>query len=769
MAENNTRKRLRIHGATTRTLALPGRWPALTAFDPTQTWSWFAENARREVEQRRLFPWTAVCFGIGILSYFEADGRPGLVAPVVAAGLTAGLLVRFRNHPIGGPALVGLLAALAGFAACVIRERSIEPGSIGRIAITPLTGFVEGVEDRPKGARVLIRVVTAAGLRDGERPARVRVTVRDAGGLRAGDFVSGTARLLPPPQPSWPGGYDFARDAYFKGIGAVGSVVGRVRVIEPPAPPGWRPALAAAVDRARNDLTQRIAGSIGEPAGGVAAALVTGKRGLIEEATNGVLQAAGIYHIVSISGLHMVLAAGTFFWLTRAILAWFPAAALLLPVKKIAAGAAMAGAVAYCVFSGSEVATERSLVMTLVMFGAVLVDRPALSIRNCAIAALVVLAREPETLLGPSFQMSFGAVVALIAVAPLLNVRSRDGRVLTLLDRAVAAATRSLIGLIGMTIVATAATAPFSAHHFQTFNPFGLVGNALALPLVSLVVMPSALLGVLAYPFGVDQPVWQVMGYAVGKVLEVSSWIQGFDGSTVAVPALGPGALLLLSATLLITTLMVSSLRWVALIPAGAGLVMAAAPVRYDLFVDREGAGAAVRGRDGRLVVVGRPSGFVVEQWLRADGDRRTSDDGSVRDGARCDRVGCVVRLVNGSSVSLVLDPAGFEEDCRRATVIVTRLPAPGGCGAPLVIDREVLQAKGAMAVRWKNAGFDVAATRSTGEPRPWAARDAGPNRPAGERLSPRDRVEKRPEPGRTMPPVPDLDDPDEISSAAPG
>jgi competence protein ComEC len=70
----------------------------------------------------------------------------------------------------------------------------------------------------------------------------------------------------------------------------------------------------------------------------------------------------------------------------------------------------MIGAVAYCVFSGSEVATERSLIMILVMLGAILIDRPALSMRNLALSALIVLAREPETLLGPSFQMSYAAV-----------------------------------------------------------------------------------------------------------------------------------------------------------------------------------------------------------------------------------------------------------------------------------------------------------------------------------------------------------------------
>lgn len=147
------------------------------------------------------------------------------------------------------------------------------------------------------------------------------------------------------------------------------------------------------------------------------AALVTGKCGLISEETNEILRGAGIYHIVSISGLHMVLAAGSIFWLASALLALVPMLALGWLLKKIAALLAMFGASGYCIFSGSEVATERLLIMTLIMLGGVLVDRPALSMHDLTFAALVVLAPEPGAMLGPSFQMSFGAVATLVAYA----------------------------------------------------------------------------------------------------------------------------------------------------------------------------------------------------------------------------------------------------------------------------------------------------------------------------------------------------------------
>ena len=758
MAENNTGERRPAPRALTRAAVLPRSWPAPVEGYLLDWQGWLARNLAREAEQRRLFPWIAVCFGLGILLFFQADGPPALWAPLAALALCCAAAFSLRRNLPALAAAVGLAALFAGFAAGALRARSVAAPVLAGTMIAPITGFIEAVEDRDEGKRLLVRVTDVRGLTETDRPKFVRVTVRQGEDLVAGQFIGGTARLLPPPQPAWPGGYDFARDASFRRIGAVGSLTGAVRRLDPPARPPWPLLMAARIDEARNALTQRIATSIGGAAGGVGAALVTGKRGLIGEPTNDVLRAAGIYHIVSISGLHMVLAAGTFFWLMRALLALAPALALLWPVKKISAVAAMIGASVYCVFSGSDVATVRSLIMTLVMFGAVLVDRPALSIRNLSIAALVVLAREPEALLGPSFQMSFGAVAAMMALVPLMQRKPSEGRSNAVLDQGLRWVAQSLVGLVATTLAASLATAPFAAYHFQTLNPYGLIGNALALPLVSLVVMPSAVLGVLAYPFGLDRPVWQVMGFAVEKVLEVSAWVGGFAGSTVVVPAPGVGALGLLSLSLLVLTLPASSLRWLALLPAGAGLVLAAAPARFDIYIDRDGSGAAIRNARGRLAFVGRPSSFVMEQWLRADGDARSVDDAGLRQGARCDDAGCIVEDVVGRAVAFVQHASAFEEDCRRAAIVISRLVAPAHCGAALVLDRAALAARGATAIRLGRESIEIRSVRKGGEAVPWASAQAegvGASRP-----------KERPRQAR---PVPEQDYPEEeISTGEP-
>ncbi|QRM27458.1 ComEC/Rec2 family competence protein [Microvirga sp. VF16] len=756
--EDNREKPRRIPRTTARVAVLPRPWSAPLDWALPDGHGWLSRNIALEIEQRRLFPWIAVFFGIGIVLFFQAEGHPALWAPLGAFALFSAGAIALRRNLVAFSALIALAALFAGFSAGVIRARSVAAPALTHTVITPVTGFIEVIEDREEGKRLLLRVTEMKDIAETERPKRVRVSVRKGEGLSPGQMIAGTARLLPSPQAAWPGGYDFARDAHFKGIGAVGSMVGQVRQIDPLMKPDWSLWLAARVDEARNALTERIASAIGGAAGGVGAALVTGKRGLIPEPTNDVLRGAGIYHIVSISGLHMVLAAGTFFWLVRALLALAPHLALLWPVKKIAAIAAMIGATIYCIFSGSDVATERSLIMTLVMFGAVLVDRPALSMRNLSIAALIVLAREPEALLGPSFQMSFGAVAAMMALVPLMHWRRREGAPATLFDRGLAWSGQAMLGLLTTTLVASIATAPFAAYHFQSLNPYGLIGNALALPLVSLVVMPSAVLGVLAYPFGLDRPIWQLMGAAVSLVLDVSAWVGGFSGSTIVVPALGIAALVFLSIGLIILTIPVSSLRWLALVPAGVGLAFAATPHRYDIFIDRDGAGAAIRGASGQLSLAGRPSDFVAEQWLRADGDARSVDDASLRREARCDAAGCVVAAGDQRWIAFVQDFSAFDEDCRRATAIVSRLEAPPTCKARFVLDGKRLKERGATTIRFGSDTIEIRSVKRGREILPW---------PGAETL----RAETPParERPRRVQPIPEQDLPEEdVSTGEP-
>lgn len=685
-----------------------------------QLWLHLQRSFALEAERRRPFLWLPIAMGAGILLYFAADREPALWAPLLGLALsgTAAFILRMRRFT--SMACLAAAAAFAGFAAGVWRTAEIASPMLERPRIGKLSGFVESVEVRDKGARLVLLVTDLANVPVNERPKRVRVNIRQ-GAIAPGDHIVATARLLPPPGPARAGGYDFGRDAFFRGIGAVGSVSGKVALPPAPYPMPTRLAIDVTIDRARNALTKRIAEVGGGQGGAVAAALVTGKRGLITEATNNDLRAAGIYHIVSISGLHMVLAAGTIFWLVRALLALSQTVALHWPVKKLAAVAAMIGATAYCIFSGSDVATERSLIMTLVMLGAILVDRAALSMRNLALAAMIVLLREPEALLGPSFQMSFGAVAALIAFAERWERRDRSEPP-SALPWPIGPIWTAALGILVTTMLATAATAPFGAYHFQTFNPFGLLGNAMALPFVSLFVMPAAVFGVLAYPFGLDWPAWALMGLASDVVLKVAHWVATIDHSTVTVAAFGPAVLACFVLALLWLTLWTAAWRWLAALPLIFGVAIAGKPERPEILIERDGSGLAVRGPDGRLTIAGKPSRFVLQQWLAADGDSRSPDDPTLRAGVTCDRLACVAQTADKRTVSYTRERLAIIEDCLRADLVVTAIPWSGACKARLV-ERMALSRDGATSLYRTASGWSSHVSEPNAADRPWSRR----------------------------------------------
>jgi competence protein ComEC len=702
--------------------ATGGHWRRIAAaFDP-------AAAARGEADGRRLFLWLPVALGAGIALCFQADGTPSFWPPAGLAAALGLIAWRMRDRLSWFAALVGCAAVAAGFASAVWRMAGAAAPILDRPAVVRLAGFVEAVDAGPAGGRMVLRLTAAESAAPATMPERVRATFRGAP-PRAGDHVSGRARLMPPPQPAYPGGYDFARDAYFLGLGAVGRWIGPIALSAPPEPMPLRLRLTVLIDNARTDLTNRIAGLIGGQPGALSAALVTGKRGLLDEASNEAMRAAGIYHVVSISGLHMVLAAGVFFWLARAALALLPGVAETRPIKKWAALVAMAGASAYCVFSGSEVATERSLVMTLVMLGAILVDRPALSMRNLAISAIIVLLREPETMLGPSFQMSFAAVAGMIAANDWWLSRrpakaEPSGWSAPLLRRLWFLIAANL----ATTLIASLATAPFAAFHFQRLNPYGLVGNALAVPFVSLVVMPAAVAGTLLLPFGLDGPVWTIMGAGSARVLEVARYVAEFQGSVRGLTAFGTGALLLMSLGFVVLVLLRTPLRLTGAALIAAGAAVAAAPSRPDLLIDREGRHLMFRGDDGRLALLGKGGArFTTERWLQSDGDLRRAGDPTLRLGSRCDRLGCVAQLPGGA-VALVLDIEAFEEDCARAKLVVTPFEAPAYCRASArVIDRTDLARSSSLAVTLFPGGYALTPARPADRWKPWYGRPRGP------------------------------------------
>jgi competence protein ComEC len=684
-----------------------------------------------EIAERRFFLWLPVATGAGVVLYLTADREPSLWYAIFAATLFGVLATLLRDHRIARGALLVLCCLCLGIVSGSWRAARVSAPALDHIRVATLQGLVEEMDFRQTGARFLLRVDQAEGLAPTATPYRVRLTTKKTPLFEAGAYVRLKARLLPPAQESLPGGYDFARDAWFMRIGAVGNVLGQVAVLTPPRPPGLVDATLAALDRGRNALARRIDTIIGGEAGAIGAAMVTGKRDLLGDDTKQVIREAGIFHIITISGVQMTLMAGIFFVGLRRLIALSPTLALRYPIKHWAAAAAILGAIVYAIATGSRVGTERALFMTLIMLGAVLAGRQSLSMRNLAFAAALVLLIAPEAIVGASFQLSFAAVAALVAVyesrvAHAAQARDeRAGLIPTTSEtpraKIFAAVSHGPLALLFATLCATAATASFMAYDFHELNPYVLIGNPLTLALIELFAVPCALIGVLLYPLGLDALVWHYLGLGIRFVLWVARGIGGLPGATLHLNAFPSWALACLAMAVLSAVIWRSALLRLTAVPlALIGLYGAATATSFDIAVDSSGDAVAVRGADGVLTVIARrPSVFTVEQWLAADGDGRDPHDAI--DADACDQIGCVGILPDGRSVALVLDQAAFAEDCSRADMIVTPLYAPPGCAASLVIDRDRLRQTGAVALTARGAGWTFATSRAADEDRPWS------------------------------------------------
>ncbi len=674
-----------------------------------------------EVAPGRLVPWLPVAFGLGIALYFAADREPAVWAAATLTLIGVTLAVLARNRPLAFPLALAFAAAAAGFATATLKSAIVaHPVLHFPASGVAIAGFVETREERERTDRIVVRVHRIEGRRLNDAPDRVRVAVRKGTAPAVGAFVEFKARLSPPLPPLRPGGYDFARDLYFQGIGASGFALGAIKPAQPPVPPGLWLRYAAFIDGLRDGIDKRIRAVLPGDRGAIASALITGKRDAISAPVNDAMYISSLAHVLSISGYHMAVVAGIVFFFVRASLALSTAAANRHPIKKWAALAALIAAAFYLLLSGAEVATQRSFIMIAIVLIGVMLDRAALTFRTLTVAAFGVLLLAPQSLVHPSFQMSFAATLALIAAYQHGLPWKADAET-SLGARAALWGTREIAGLILASLVAGLATTLYAAYHFHRLAPYGVLANLFAMPVVSVWVMPMGILGIVAMPFGFDGIFWRLMGDGIDWMIAVALWVTSLPGAVGRIQAFGTGPLLIGTAGLLVLCLLRTPLRWV-----GAGLVIAASlwaiqTPRPDVLIASNGQAVAVRGADGRLVVMRSGSDtFAVREWLAADGDARTVKDKSLADGVRCDEAGCIARLADGRLVALALSAEAFEEDCARAAVVASPREAPAACAATL-IDRKVWRQSGAMALRWRGDELAISIARPGGYDRPWS------------------------------------------------
>lgn len=672
-------------------------WPRLAA--PRLGWLAVLGTLLRN-EQRQLPLWLPVALGGGVAAYFVPLAEPPAWLGAILLGLAVAVLALCWRAPgLRLPAAL-LLAASLGFAAIQHRAGAAPPIPELSSRAVQLEARVIAVEPLPEGRRVVLAGAAWEGQAALARTIRLRLRGNDATPVAAGDRIEVRALLRPPAAPVEPGAFDFQRAAYFAGQAGSGFALAPVRVIEHQAASDtWIAAL-------RGTVIARVRAAQPAAESAISVALLAGPQSAIGQADAQAMRDSGLAHLLSVSGLHIAIVMGVTYASLRLLLALLPALALRLPVKQMALVAGLAAGGFYMLLTGTEVPMQRSFAMAALVTLAVLAGRNPISLRTLALAAGGILLLLPHALVGASFQMSFAAVLALIAgfeaLRPwMLRARRDDGVLRKLLVFTLA--------LLLTSTLAGIATAPFALYHFQRASLYGVLANAVAVPLTSFFVMPLGMLALLLMPLGLDFLALVPMGWGVSGILFVAHAVAGMPSAALALPAMPAWGFGLCVIGLLWMGLWRTWLRWLGAPLFALGIVSPAWHVPPDVLVSADARVVAVRHEGAMHVLRGNGgNGFALDIWRRRAGEPEIVP-------MQCAPPFCVLDQV-------VVVPTGPmpQAACGAAPLLVSPEPLRRFCRQSLTIDRFDVWRNGPHAV-WFTADGPVALSdRAARGARPW-------------------------------------------------
>jgi competence protein ComEC len=679
------------------------------------------------VESRRLWLWLPVLVGLGISVYFSLSFEPffPLTLFVFVALLALCWVVqrRGRGHSLAFLACAALSIAMSGFVAAQLRTIAVAAPRLDRsLGPVSVAGEVVNVEAMPRGGRLTIARPAISGLTPRQTPERVRVRYQGRSALPdGGEHIRFTALLQPPAEPGAPGAFDFQRHAYFQQIGAVGTVLGDIERMPRPRD-GALPSLSALVLTLRLNAADTIHRTLDSRSGPIVAALLIGQTTRIPQDVFQAVRDSGLAHLLSISGLHIGMAFAFFYLSLRKGLALLPYVALRVDIKKMSAAIALLGCFFYMLLAGAPIPTIRSFIMIAVVTLAIFLDRQPVSIFTLAWAALFILLLWPEALLGPSFQMSFAAMVALVAFHEQATYRSP-----WLKDKGILLKPAIYVwGIVITTVLANIATAPYVVYHFNRLPIFGVVANMLAIPLTGFWIMPWGVLALLAMPFGLAAVPLRAMDAGASLIVSIAEQIASWPGAVLALAT--PPLWAVASFALGGLWLCLWQRRWrLAGIPLLlAGLVGVTQGVPADIFIDAQGRLMAVRLSSGALAfskppLKRREEGLWQQRSSAGAGGLVWPKHGTL-DGGRlaCDPLGCTLRG-RAQTVALSRSVWSLRDDCRFADAVVSFQGVDDQCARQRhVIDEWTIQDRGAHTITLSDTALDIESTGRHVRHRPW-------------------------------------------------
>lgn len=698
----------------------------------------------------RVLLWTPVAFGMGAAAYLSLRSEPsaGLALAIGLAGLAIAVAGRRFSADRRVLAVTGLAAAMAmGFTIAKLHSDAVAtpivPASLG---VTTVEGLVVDVEaPSARGPRLLIAPVSIERLAPEATPGRIRIVVPQAGGPEAtpppGSAIRVTTLLDPPPGPAAPGAYDFAKDAWFEGVGGVGLAMRPPdQIAPPPAPFALR--LELAMNALRWSVATHLAGAIHAVMGaddggaaGLAVAVTTSHQDWLAASDRDALRGSGLAHMLAIAGLHTAAVSGFAFFAFRLLIATWPWLAVRVNGKKAAAAAALVVVAGYLILSGAHPPARRAAITASVAFIAILADRRAVSLHSLALAALIVLLVEPEAVLQPGFEMSFCATASLVAMAEIWP-RARRASGLAWPIAAVQSARDWLVAMVMVSLVAGAATGPFAIQHFNRVANYGVFANLTADFLASAALMPALALCLIAQAMGLgpDQagPLYWAAGWAARGVIAIGHLFSDAPGAAIAMASAPPIALAISYLGIVFACLWRGQLRWIGVPLAGAVALWPrpAAPVAW---MSGDGGDAAVVVGDEVVAMKPTTRVYATGAWAQRRGLKLPAEpDAAMRALFDCDRTACAPHAFTRPAIAAWWTkrqprPERLAALCEHADILILRASTtlPWACRDVQVIGRAAFERGGAAEIFAAPHGWRIVWSQPMRGKRPWTISDS--------------------------------------------
>jgi competence protein ComEC len=639
----------------------------------------------------------------GAALYMTSSVEPhwALAAAAIMVGLVGWIALSRRGTGMLAFALALLSAVGAGALAAQVRTQLVAaPVLREEIGPVRIEGIIAEIDSSERSRRVRIDVRAIERLTPAATPDFVRFSFKGDLGFEPGRAVACRAILSPPPRPVVPGDYAFHRDAWFQQLGGVGFATGGCEPLPIRPPTEVTDATFQWLGAVRRAIAVHVHEAAGEEAGGVAAAMVSGDRSFITPEDSEALRLSGLAHLLSISGVHMVLVGGVVFFIVRFLWPFFEPLALRMPSVRVAAFAAIVACTLYFAISGMEVATQRAYIIALIGFGAKLFDRPAISLRSLAISMGVVVLFQPESVVTPGFQMSFaasGALIALYEVWPRMDKPERPG----IFGRLGA----WLVGASATSLVASLATLPFALHHFDRAALFSVFANIVSTPVITLWTTPAAALAALAATVGLDEPFLWLMG----KSLEVVMAIAHYSAETspdIDVPRLDGVGMALAAAAIALFCVLARRGRILSILPASAAVAV--------WFTTPQAVGYVAN--DGAVFLPQEKAWIEITDW-RVENGLDPLIIGDAKEKSPCPGKGQACELTLSTGMAIIEPVTGVASDtCPTPARLFMR---PEATAQAIEIDPCLYSGKGGAAIVFDGATLSVQPAGSSNE-RPW-------------------------------------------------